>query len=405
MNCCGVLDITEHSLKSLPKLLCMREIYNIFKFLCLFLILTACHFEAGSNRNQLQGSWLSYRGDASMSGYTDVRLPKNPVLKWVYKSELRTASSPLIVDGTAYWSDRRGRIQGVDNEGNLCFTYAFETAIDAIPVIDDDVLYIGRIDGVISALSLSAKDTVWNYETDGQILASPNIIDADGRKVLVCGSYDNYLYTLDSRNGTEISRIETGYYINGAVALWQGYVIFGGCDAWIRMVDCRSGIQTDSMEVEAYIPSSPAVRGDYCYIADYVGNIYEIYLKNGKFERTRKIVSSQSANSAFVSVPAVSDKTLFIVSDDRYVYAINRADGVVNWKYLLKGNTGESSPVVCRDQVIVCTKTGIVSILNAKTGELDWEYDVGEQIVASPAIIKGSFYILTTKGTLFCFGE
>ncbi|MDR2232442.1 MAG: PQQ-binding-like beta-propeller repeat protein [Tannerella sp.] len=54
---------------------------------------------------------------------------------------------------------------------------------------------------------------------------------------------------------------------------------------------------------------------------------------------------------------------------------------------------------------IVCTRTGIVSILNAKTGELAWEYDTGEQITASPAVIKGAFYILTSKGTLFCFGE
>ncbi|MDR1896556.1 MAG: hypothetical protein LBR10_07190 [Prevotellaceae bacterium] len=34
-----------------------------------------------------------------------------------------------------------------------------------------------------------------------------------------------------------------------------------------------------------------------------------------------------------------------------------------------------------------------------------WEFDTGEQIVASPAIIKNHFYILTAKGTLFCFGS
>ena len=71
---------------------------------------------------------------------------------------------------------------------------------------------------------------------------------------------------------------------------------------------------------------------------------------------------------------------------------------------MLKGNVGESSPVVCDNKIIVCTKTGIISILNAEKGELLWEYDTGEQIVGSPAIIKDHFMILTTKGTLFCFG-
>ena len=72
---------------------------------------------------------------------------------------------------------------------------------------------------------------------------------------------------------------------------------------------------------------------------------------------------------------------------------------------MLKGDAGDSSPLVCNDKLMVCTKSGIVSILRAKDGSLEWEYDTGEQIVASPAVIKGRFFILTTRGTLFCFGE
>ena len=375
------------------------------KQIIVLLLLTLCGCATNSSKKSPEGNWFTFRGNAAMSGYTNVRLPDEPVLLWLYKSELRTSSSPLVYEGTVYWCDARGRVQGVDTEGKLCFNYAFGTAIDATPIIDDSVIYIGRIDGIISALSLTTQDTIWNYETWGQISASPNIVDFEGRKAVVCGSYDYFLYCLDCRDGKEINRFESGNYINGAVAQWNDYVIFGGCDGWLRMVDCRTGIQTDSLIADAYIPASPAVSGNYCYIADYSGNIYEVFLKNGKFERNRKIVESKSESSAFVSVPAVSEKTLYIVSDDRYLYAINRSDGGVSWKYLLKGNTGESSPVICRDKVIVCTKTGIISILDTQKGTLLWEYDAGEQIVASPAITKERFYILTVRGTLFCFGE
>ena len=72
---------------------------------------------------------------------------------------------------------------------------------------------------------------------------------------------------------------------------------------------------------------------------------------------------------------------------------------------MLKGNVGESSPVVCKDKIIACTKTGIISILDTENGNLLWEYDTGEQIVGSPAVIKDHFFVLTTKGTLFCFGK
>jgi len=96
---------------------------------------------------------------------------------------------------------------------------------------------------------------------------------------------------------------------------------------------------------------------------------------------------------------------LYILTSDQHLYSINRKDGSINWKYLMKGKAGESSPVVCKDKIIVCTKSGIVSILDARTGTLEWEYDTGEPVKGSPAIIKDKFFILTERGTLFCFGE
>ena len=171
-------------------------------------------------------------------------------------------------------------------------------------------------------------------------------------------------------------------------------------------VDCVTGVLKDSILLDAYIPASPASFGQYCYVGDYSGNIYEVELSVDEgFVNMRKLVKSDEENGSFVSVPAVDSKQLYALSGDRYLYAVNRIDGEQAWRYLMKGQTGESSPVVCDDKILVCTKTGIVSILNAQNGELLWEYDTGEQILGSPAIIQDHFFILTSRGTLFCFGE
>ncbi len=116
-------------------------------------------------------------------------------------------------------------------------------------------------------------------------------------------------------------------------------------------------------------------------------------------------MKSTNENSSFVSVLSITAETVFALSNERYLYSIDRKDGKVNWKYLLKGNVGESSPLVCDDKVIVCTKTGIVTILDTQKGTLEWEYDTGEQIIGSPAVIRDHFFVLTTKGTLLCFGN
>jgi outer membrane protein assembly factor BamB len=357
------------------------------------------------NDDNSHKDWSIFRGNTSLTAYTDVSLPDNPQLLWSFKSDTYTKSSPIVYDRIAYWSNRRGRIYGVDSEGKQVFDYAMETAVDATPMIHDSVLYIGRIDGRLFAISTAKQDTLWTFETFGQIAASPNRMNFGGKEAIIVGSYDNNVYCIDAQNGKEINRFESGNYINGAVAQSNNFIVYGGCDGWVRVVDCVSGIQTDSLDVEIYIPASPAISNDWCYVDDHSGNVYEIKLDKGKIVSSKKIVESLDESSTFVSVPAVSDKMLYIVSDDRNIYAINRKDGSVAWKYLLKGDTGESSPVICKDKLLVCTKSGIVSIHNAKTGDLLWEYDTGEQIIASPAVIDGYFYVLTFKGTLFCFGK
>ncbi|MFV0346421.1 MAG: PQQ-binding-like beta-propeller repeat protein [Bacteroidales bacterium] len=369
----------------------------------LVLLLASCK---GGLPSSDKGSmdWNVFRGSSALNGYTDLPLPEEPKLLWAYKEAVRTSSSPMVYKGTTYWCDKKGKIYGVDIKGTLVFEYDLKTAVESSPLIYDSTLFIGRIDGFMTAISLKTKNIVWEYETMGEIHSPPNLMNFSGRDAIVFGSYDNFLYCLDVKNGSKLSSFESGYYLNGAAALWDNHVIFGGCDQWLRIIDCKTGMQTDSLLLDAYIPSSPAIMGDYCYVGDYSGNIYELMLENGKITRHKKVVEGND-NGSVQSVPAISCATCYFFHNNRYVHATNRKDGKLLWKYMLKGNVGESSPLVCKDKIIVCTKTGIVSILSATNGTLLWEYDTGEQIVGSPAVIKDHFMVLSAKGTLLCFGN
>ncbi|MBO7419009.1 MAG: PQQ-binding-like beta-propeller repeat protein [Bacteroidaceae bacterium] len=349
--------------------------------------------------------WELFRGNEQLSGYTSTLLPEKPELLWSYKAQSRTVSSPVVLDGVTYWSDRRGKVLGVDLSGEQVFNYNLNMLVEATPMIRDSVLYVGTIEGRMVALSLTKCDTLWTFETWGQISASPNHVDFEGRDAIVFGSYDNYLYSIDQHDGKPISQFESGYYLNGAVALWDKYVIFGGCDQWIRVINCETGIQTDSLLLDAYIPCSPAIDGNHVYVGDYSGNIYELQMRKDGIAKSQKLLEATDDDGDNVSVPAIDDNQLYVFTGSRYLTAVDRNSGNVKWRQMLKGNVGESSPVVCRDKVIACTKTGIISIFRAKDGELLWEYDAGEDIVGSPAIIKDHFLILTVRGTLLCFGN
>ena len=391
-----------------------KKQHHILSFLVLLLLVfTACRGNTNANAtantrtNSLVSvenlNWTIFRGDPSLSGHTTISLPNNPVLLWTFASDSRTRSSPIVYNGVTYWSDRRGRIFGVDINGELVFDLDLQASTDATPMIYNSIMYLGLIDGYMLAISLADKEIVWRFYTEGQISASANVVQFDGRTALIFGSYDNYFYVLDAATGTELSRFASGNFINGAAAVWGNHILFGGCDSWLRMIDTQTGVIVDELELLSYVPNSPAIIGNVAYIGDHSGNMYRIRLANGRFAHHEVIEHQEPDNDAFISVPAVTSDAVFYFSG-RHLYAVNRADGALRWSQLLRGNVGESSPVVANDRVLVATRSGVVSIFDTNSGALLWEYDTGEQIQGSPAVVEGHFMILTGRGTLLVFG-
>jgi outer membrane protein assembly factor BamB len=373
--------------------------------LLLLLLLLAFGCAGEMNESDDGQSWPTFRGNAAMSGAADVALPRQPTLLWSYASGERAAASPVVYRQTVYWCSKRGHIYGLNAEGQLCFEHDFATAVESSPAIRDSVLYLGRIDGLMCALSLASRSTLWTFETMGQISASANFAELNGTEAVVFGSYDNFLYALDRHTGHELSRYESGYYINGAAAVYNGSLLFGGCDAWLRIISVATALPTDSTELGDYIPASPAVADGVAYIADHSGNVHELVLADdGRIASRRKLLDAEGNDASLVSVPAVDSRTLYVLADNRQLYAIDRQSGTVRWTFLQKGDSGESSPVVCHNRVIACTRNGIISIVDASSGALLWEYDAGEPITASPAVVAGRFYVLTAKGRMMCFG-
>ena len=347
--------------------------------------------------------WTIYRGSPSLCGYTGCALPDAPQLLWSVETRTRTVAAPVVYDGWVYTLDRKGCLRRFSMVGDSASVYDFQTTIEASFVAGDSMLYAGRTDGYVNAYDINKQQVVWEFETLGQISGSPNLVDGQ----LLVGSYDGSMYTLDSKSGRKTGQFETGYYINGTAAVWQGYMMFGGCDKWVRVVDIATGTVTDSVALDSYVPASPAILDGVACACDYNGNVYEMKLDGGKISDLRKLVTATEDNAeqdgGVVSMPTLTRTDVFILSGDRHICCIGRSSGQVRWKKMLRGVTGECSPLVAKDRVLVCTKDGHVSILGAKDGTELWHYETGEPIVASPAVIRDYFFVLTARGTLLCF--
>ena len=347
--------------------------------------------------------WPIYRGSPSLCGYTDCTLPNVPQLVWSVTTQSRTVAAPIVYDGWVYTLDRKGCLRRFSAEGDSALVHDFQTTVEASFIVDDSILYVGRIDGRVNAFDIRSQRVMWDFETYGQVSGSPNLVDNQ----LLVGSYDGSMYTLDKKTGQKKSQFETGYYINGTAAVWKGYMMFGGCDSWVRVVDVSTGTMTDSLQLDTYVPASPAILDGVACACDYNGNVYEMTLADGKITHHRKLLASTTENDqegGVVSMPTLTRRDVYLLSGDRYISCVNRASGKERWKKMLRGMVGECSPLVAKDKVLVCTKDGHVSILACEDGTELWHYETGESIVASPAIVGDYFYILTARGTLLCFG-
>ncbi len=209
----------------------------------------------------------------------------------------------------------------------------------------------------------------------GQISASPNIIQHEADELLLIGSYDNSMYTFSTSSGKKVSQFETGYYINGAASVWGNYMLFGGCDGWLRMANTITGEQTDSMQLKAYVPASPAVMGDYAFVSDYNGNLYELQLADGRIAKHRLLITAKEN----ILIPLLANASKVTAEQEEYAEFLIKTLGIEHIKNQTPSTLsgGEKARVsICRALI----NRPSLLLADEPTGQLDAE---NAEVIAS----------------------
>jgi outer membrane protein assembly factor BamB len=103
------------------------------------------------------------------------------------------------------------------------------------------------------------------------------------------------------------------------------------------------------------------------------------------------------------SSPAVVGGTLYIGSDDTYVYALNSATGVKLWSFKT-GDMVRSSPAVMGGVVYVGSNDNKLYALNASTGVKIWSALTGGDIDdSSPLVVGSTVYVGSLDGYFYAF--
>lgn len=345
-------------------------------------------------------SWPMARGGPALQGVAPGEIPDKLAMRWRFKTGDAVSASPSIGGGRVY--------VGSDDTYLYCLdaatgekVWAFKTGADiqATPLLIDGKVVVGSGDGYVHCLNAADGKVVWQHETGSTVYGgASHVLSPDGTAtwVLVC-SYDALLYCLDLATGKVIWTYESDDQINGAPALLAGKVMFGGCDGFLHVVSAVDGSKLQTIDVESYVPASPAVGGSAAYLGHADGQFFRVDLATGKIAWR-----FGEEGDAFFSSAALTRDRVVVGSQSGRLHCLDRHTGRKIWSYRA-GDIIDSSPVVCGGKVVVGADDGRLHIVRLSNGKGLWRYTLGQPITGSPAVAGGLIVIGCTDGTVYAF--
>jgi hypothetical protein len=358
--------------------------------------------------------------------------------------------SPMFACWKQYQKDERhtGWDCDITIDLPLCIKwrmYLGSTVHGAVPVIDDDG-YSYIIGGyMLRKVKISTGEVIWskpaNYSNTSPLI--------DGNRIIVNDYYTFYAY--DKSNGkllwqsamnSPMASNAYSLYMNDPVpTLANGKIFIGTNDGKILKVDSETGTLEGKFQVATgLIVASPAVDTDgtiyvgsndgyfYCvngttgavkwnthiaspiigpasvdangvYFASHLGRIYK-FNKDGSFAWSYLTESWMNAGGA------LSNGVYFIGSDDRMVYAINTATGILKWKSAFTGDNfaDMSCVVICARLFILGCVNKLVSI-DAESGNWDYTCMTQDSNFTSMSYSNGTLLFTSNDGYLYSVGK
>lgn len=310
----------------------------------------------------------------------------------------RGGASLWTVDLTPPW-DKKGATSG----GGV----AFGNGVVAVTTGYGEVLAVDPATGAIR----------WRHRTNAAISAAPLVLDG----AIIAVSLNNIAVALELENGRVRWQIQSGGSItalagSGAPAGVGNFVILPFPSGELVGANTKTGARTWSAAVSGgrkgiargfvgAISGDPVIEGDTIYAANQVGRLISVNRKTGERNWT-------SNNGAYGPVWVTGD-SVFMVTDNFELKRLSAASGLEMWAVTLPGYVKPGKrkkdafvhygPVLAGNRLIVASSDGEIRSFNPNTGaELD-SVKIQGGAASQPAIVGGTFYILSGNGQLQAF--
>ena len=353
--------------------------------------------------------WAQFHFSADHVGLNPYENVLNPntvdklTVRWTFPVSLGIESSPVVVNGTLYFSEIFGPVHAVDaNTGTPLWQYSTNEFTSVEIAATNSVVYLVPCDlqHVVCALNASNGSPLWSFpltfEAGAPVLANG---------VLYLGAQDGNVYALNATTGTLLWKYHAGYEVEFAPAVANGVVYEGSDDGNIYALNANTGALIWKTSIGSCAASSPSVGAGLVFVSpcDAITAIYALDANTGT------IVWKSAVGPGYGSTPAVANGLVYDIISDGSISAFDVSTGTLRWRYPT-GYVGNQGPavVIANGVAYLAWSNDNIYALDAITGALLWDYSASppNTFYSTPAIVNGMLYVGSATGNtgLYAFG-
>lgn len=318
------------------------------------------------------GSWPQAGGGVSNASAAIVpSLPTDtaPETVWEYVAGAPIVAPPAVSGDRVFLTAEDGSVVALDrNDGSVVWREDSGLTAAVTPAVADGLVFVVFKPGIVSALHADTGEPAWSRRLEVASLPSPTI--ADGR-LFVAETDRDRLLALDAQTGETLWDYRLDDWVIAPPAIHDGLLIATANDAKVHILDVNKGRLRMIYDASQgrWVRGGPAVSDDLLHFSSFGGRVWGIDYRGHRYplERQIAILHTQFWVWGFFSEGPVQQG---------YVWS-TQTDGEQPYQPALSDNT-----------VVVSDASGVVTALDAESGEMLWETDLDTDITA-PATIAG----------------
>lgn len=344
--------------------------------------------------------WVSdVKGNSANRTWAINRLPLeevklDPRLIFKYQTTGQIHNDPLIVENCVYWGSIDGNLYAFDiPRRQVKWKYPTRGKIYSSPAAEGGIVCFGSADRSLYALEMGDGKLKWKFSTGGPVVASPTIRNG----VVYCGSDDGCLYALQLQDGSLVWKFSTPSLerIQGGAGVFEDQACFGSFDGHLYALDLQGKMQWDfKTEGQGAVLSTPVKIGNQICFGSMDGSFYSVDSRSGK------LLWHFKTGNKINHTCGVQGNTVYVGNLAGCLHALDVNTGALQWKYQANGGICYSSPSISDGMIYFGTHDSCLYALDL-TGNLRWKFKAEKQIHSTPAFYDGNIYFGCDDGNLY----